>query len=189
MESFESLPQDFLQAVFGAVAASIVAAGSGFLITRIPRVRQWFQAGGPVANLVATLLVSIVVAGVMGLFLRHLSWREVHPLKQALDGFSIITGGQVDPTANQSCKGQITDDFRVEKEKEGLYKICLKNPVVQDSMILTSLAPSDDDKPSDQVSARVINTFHDSFVVQTLVNGSATNRGFWFLVIRTDGSS
>ena len=184
MGYWNMLPQDLLSALWGAIAASVVAAVSGFVVTRIPKVRRWFEEGRLGASLVLSFLMSVLVAGMMGLFLRHLTWEEVHPLRQALAGVSVVAAGQVDPAANQSCKGQITDTYHARKESVGLYEVCLNSPVVQDSIILLSAVLGDAEKPSDVVSSRVINVHHISFTVQTLVNGSAADRGFWFLVLR-----
>jgi hypothetical protein len=183
MGYWSMLPQDLLTALAGAIAASVVAAVSGFLVTRIPRVRRWFEAGHLGASLVLSFLMSVLVAGMMGLFLRHLTWEEVHPLKQALADFSIVAGGQVDRGANQSCNGQISDKFHATKEDAGLYEVCLKSPVAQNSLILLSPLLSNSDKPTDIVTSRVVNIHHVSFTVQTLVNGSVADRGFWFLVL------
>jgi hypothetical protein len=183
MGYWSMLPQDVLTALAGAIAASVVAAVSGFMVTRIAKVRRWFEEGRLGASLVVSFLMSVLVAGMMGLFLRHLTWEEVHPLKQALADFSIVAAGQVDQVANQSCKGQITDKFHATKEDAGLYEVCLNSPVAQDSLILLSPLLTNADKPTDIVTSRVVNIHHVSFTVQTTVNGSAADRGFWFLVL------
>jgi hypothetical protein len=179
--------QSLMTALFGAIAASVVAAGPGFLATRIPRVRKWFVEGALGASLITAFLMSVIVAGTMGLFLRHLTWEEVHPLKQALAGFSIIAGGRVDPTTSGKCddrKGSSV--FLVQKKDEGIYEVCFKSQSLEDSMILTSSVPKSEDNTQGIVSAYVTKINNTSFDVQTLHNGNPADSAFWFIVIRQD---
>ena len=185
MRDWGSFFQDFAQAALGAIAAALVTLAIAFLSTRIPRVRKWVVEQR--LPLIAAFLMSVVVAGLIGLFLRHLTWQELRPLKQ----FTIIAGGRVDPSAAavDSCDKPVEPGgFRVAKKGEGDYRICFGDQLPEDTIILTSPVPSRTDKAENIVSVRVVNSYRSSFEALTLVDGTAADRAFGFLVFRGNGS-
>jgi hypothetical protein len=193
MEIPESFLQDFAQAALGAAAAALVTGVIAFLSTRIPRVREWFIAER--LPLIAAFLMSVVVAGAIGLFLRHLTWQELQPLKQELasvnGGVAIFAGGRVDPTAAPAdgCDNPIKSGiFRVAKVGEGNYRVCFGDQLPEDSIILTGPVLGRTDKAANTVSVRVVSSGRSSFEALTLFNGNATDRAFGFLIFRGTGS-
>lgn len=187
MGSAGSLTQDFLTALVGAIASGAFAAASGFLITRIPRVRQWFAEGGQAARLLAMFLISVIVAGGMGLFLRHLTWQEVHPLKQALDGFAIVAGGRVDATG-KVLSGDTAGPFKFTVEHPG--------PPGQYTVIFTGGSTLPGDKivlvnssgDAKGASANLVVAHSGSLQIQTLINNGPADAGFGFLVMHRESS-
>jgi hypothetical protein len=195
MGYFHSLPQDLWQAFLGAVAASVVAGLSAFVATRIPQVRTWFVRERLGVPLITAFLMSVVVAGSMGLFLRHLTWEEVQPLKRELAsmnaGFSIVAGGRVDSTGTVvgGCDKPIKPgDFQVEREQEGQYRVCFGEQLPEDSIILTSPVLGRTDKATNVVSVHVVNSYRSSFEVMTSLDGNAADRAFGFLVLHRAAS-
>lgn len=185
----DSLPQDLWQAFLGAVSASIVAGLSAFVATRIPQVRRWFVRERLGVPLITAFVMSVVVAGSMGLFLRHLTWKEVQPLRKELAsmnaGFSIVAGGRIDSArAAGDCDKPIKPgDFQVEREQEGQYRVCFGEQLPEDSIILTSPVLGRTDKAANVVSVHVVNSYRSSFEVVTSLDGNAADRAFGFLVL------
>jgi hypothetical protein len=203
---FDSISQDLVQALLGASAALIVGGVPGYLAYRIPRIRQWFAAKQLIIPIVVSSIISVLVAGSIGLFLRDLSRTQVHSLQEQLAsmnaglkhqlaavnaGFTIFAGGRIDPSASTSnnCEKPVEKGkYRVEKEGDGDYRICFGDQLPEDSIILTSPVPNRADKHSNIVSAHVVNSYRSSFEVLTDLNGNAVDREFGFLVLCRDAS-
>jgi len=178
---------DVVQAGTGALAAALFTLVVTFISTRFERVRLWVVQLYPV--LIAAFVMSVVVAGTIGLFLRHLTWQEVRPLKQGLaavnTGFTIFAGGRVDPTAapKDGCDRPVkAGSFRVAREKDGDYRICFGDQLPEDSIILTGPVLNHTDSAENTVSVRVVSSSRSSFEALTLFNEKATDRAFGFLV-------
>jgi hypothetical protein len=177
------------QAARGAVVAAIVTGAVTFLSTRIPLVRTWFVAQR--LPLIAAFLMSVVVAGAIGLFLRQLTWLELQPLKRELAsenaGLTIFQGGRVDPfapTAGDSCQHEIkSGKFEVAKVGEGDYRICFGDQLPDDSIILTGPMLKSIDAAANAMSISVVKS-RNSFEARTLFNGAPTDGVFGFLVLR-----
>jgi hypothetical protein len=188
MGNLGSFFQDFAQAARGAVAAAIVTGAVTFLSTRIPQVRKWVVEER--LPLIAAFLMSVVVAGAIGLFLRHLTWQELQPLKQELAsenaGFTIFRGGRVDlaaSTAGDSCQHEIkSGKFEVAKVGEGDYRICFGDQLPDNSIILTGPMLNRIDKAANAMSISVVKS-RNSFEARTLFNGTPADGVFGFLVL------
>jgi hypothetical protein len=134
--------QDLWNAFLGAIAATAVAAVMGLLGALFPRVRRWFVEERLGVPLISAFLMSVVVAGAMGLFLRHHSWEQLHSMSA---GLSIIAGGRIDATTNGDCSKR-SESFIAEKRQTGQYEVCFETPL-KDIIILTSPAPNQDENP------------------------------------------
>jgi len=188
MTATESYVQDFLNAVLGALAVTVVASIIAFLSTRIfPSVRKWFDEVKVV--LIVSFLMSAIVAGTIGLFLRHLTWQE-------LAGFTIVKAGLIDPSkVSNNCKEpDAAKGFGVDKikdkdgkDKDGEYHICLAERLPKNSFILISPIVDNTDDDTTAVSANVVTAYHDSFNTLTLRNGKAADKPFLFIVVRGRG--
>jgi hypothetical protein len=186
MNAAESYFSDFVQAGLNALAVTLVASIIALVATRIPRVRKWFVEARVV--LVVSFVMSVIVAGITGVLLRHLTWQE-------LSGFSIVRAGRIDPTkvVDKSCE---TDErgFGVAKVKDkkgtdidGEYIVCFDSLLPPNSFIIVSPILNEMEDDANTVSVNVVNTYGRSFKARTRLNGQPTDEAFWFIVLRGRG--
>jgi hypothetical protein len=98
-------------------------------------------------------------------------------------GLSILAGGRVDETGlSDRTEQRGSLPFVIEKKKDvGKYIVRFQQILPNDSIILVSSL-----KGQAETSAGLLNTFHSSFEVQTLLNSKATDAGFQFVVFNRD---
>jgi hypothetical protein len=181
---------DVTREVFAAGIVSLVGVGVAFIVARIPRARQWFLERRLGVPLVAAFLISGVMAGAMGLILRHETRKEVAFLKQS--GFSLVAAGRV------KAIGELYPDeqkgpakFTVKKEGVGVYIVELKKTVSSDTpsplpdIPIILVGPMRNEAGT---SAKVLGTHTASFVVQTSQNDVKADANFWFLVFQAGSS-
>jgi hypothetical protein len=169
-----------MTALWGALATFAVTGIAALLARSIPRVRKWLGREGAIVPLVVAFLMSIVASAMMGLFLRHLTWEEMHSLNA---GFSIIAGARVDPDGKVL---EASGPFRFTgvHSGPGLYAVTLQGRALPDDDIILVNSWSD----VKGASASLI-VGHSRFLqVQTLINNSAADTGFWFLVMHRGSS-
>jgi hypothetical protein len=199
---------DVTKEVLAAGVISIAGAAAAFILARIPLARRWFAGRRLAIPLIAAFFISFMMAGAMGLILRHQTRKEVESLRHELvsrqemvhlrqgfvsltqaiasskSGLSILAGGRVDETGlSDRTEQRGSLPFVIEKKKDvsGKYIVRFQQILPNDSIILVSSL-----KGQAETSAGLLNTFHSSFEVQTLLNSKATDAGFQFVVFNRD---
>jgi hypothetical protein len=177
---WENFLQDFGQTLLGAIVAAMVTAVVAFVGTRVQAVREWLFEER--RTLMAAFFVSVIVAGAIGLFLRHLTWRE-------LSGFAILAGGRIDlsKASLNSCGPVAAGGFEVAKLGQGDFRICFSDQFPENSFILAGPLVGHTDS-SEDVAVQVINSSRSSFEARTLYKGSPADKAFGFLVLRKSAS-
>jgi hypothetical protein len=171
-------------ALLGAVVTTLVAGIAAYCGSFVPKVKEKLR--DEKFPLVAAFFMSLIVSTMMGLALRHLTWEEMHSLKEEMHslnvGFSIIAGGKIDRAGKDLSDAVVGPfAFRVDQPgPSGQYKVAFtggKTLPVDSIIMVGSLGDVA------EVSASLVRAGPDSFRVQTSVNNSAAAAGFWFLVM------